>query len=401
MILGDLLGFAGGALAGHRLRSSLSLLGVSIGVASVVVLTSLGEGARSYVVGQFASLGSNLLIVIPGKTETTGTAPLFGGTVHEVTLEDAEVLPRRVPLIRRVAPLVVGTVTARRGERSREITIAGTTRGMLEVRQFQMGSGTYLPRGEGSRDQRVCVLGTKLARELFGGENPLGEILRIGDERYRVIGVMAPRGTSLGLDLDEVAHIPVGRALKMFNRDGLFRVLAEVRSHDEIAEARRQVLSVFKERHDGAEDVTVFTQDAVAQTFGRILAILTAALAGIAAISLSVAGIGIMNVMLVSVSERTAEIGLLKALGASRGQILAAFLTEAAILSCSGGALGLVAGWAGDRVITWIFPAFPVSPPPWAVAGAASISLSVGLLFGALPARRAAALEPVAALARR
>jgi putative ABC transport system permease protein len=226
-------------------------------------------------------------------------------------------------------------------------------------------------------------------------------MLRIGDERFRVIGVIAPRGTSLGIDLDEVVHVPVVTAMRMFNRRGLFRALVEISSHDRIEEAKGEVLRVLTERHDGIEDVTVFTQDSVVATFGRILGILTAALAGIAAISLSVAGIGIMNVMLVSVSERSREVGLLKAVGATEGQILAAFLTEAALISTTGGALGLLAGLAGNRILLAFYPTFPFSPPDWAVAGALVVSLAVGMVFGALPARRASRLDPVAALAGR
>ncbi len=397
----DLLRFSAGALRGHRLRTCLSLLGVAIGVAAVTLLTSLGEGARLYVTGEFASLGSNLLFLVPGKTETTGVAPILGGTTHDITLDDVAALERRVRSVRRIAPLAPGAVKARFGERSRDITAIGTTHEMLEVRKLRLAFGAYLPPRGASQAERVCVLGVKVQQELFPGINPLGEVLRLGEERYRVIGVMAPRGTSLGMDLDEVVHIPVVAALKMFNRRGLFRVLLEVRSHDEIDTARAEVLGVLKERHDGTEDVTVFTQDALLSTFGRILSILTAALAGIAAVSLSVAGIGIMNVMLVAVSERVREIGLLKALGVTRPQILAVFLAEAAIISTAGGLLGLAAGYAGDRAIQWIYPSFPVTPPQWAIAGAIAVSIAVGIVFGALPAGRASRLDPVAALAGR
>lgn len=399
MRVADLLGFSARALRGHRLRSALSLLGVAIGVGSVILLTSLGEGARLYVTGEFASLGSNLLIVIPGKTETTG-GPILGGVPRDLTVEDADALERRVPEIRRVAPLAVGTATASVGGRSREVTVAGTTRGMKEIRKFRMLSGRYLEEGETARAQRVCVLGIKVARDLFSRDNPLGTFLRVGGERYRVVGVMAPRGTSLGTDLDEMVHLPVEAAMSMFDQRSLFRILVEVRSHDEIEEARRRALAVLTERH-GEEDVTVFTQDALLETFGNILGVLTAALGGIAAISLSVAGIGIMNVMLVSVSERVPEIGLLKAVGVGRGQVLAAFLAEATILSAAGGLLGLAVGWLGDRVLVAFYPVFPAEPPAWAVVGAVVLALAVGLAFGSLPAYRASRLDAVAALGRR
>ena len=397
----DLLAFSAGALRGHRLRAGLSLLGVAIGVASVILLTSLGEGARLYVTGEFASLGSNLLIVFPGKTETTGLSPFLSGAPHDLTLEDSEAIARRVPRVRRVASLVFGGVTARVGDRRRDVGVWGATAEMLEVRKIRLRAGRYLPPGDAARGQRVCVIGAKVESELFGGVNALGEILRLGDERFRVIGVMVPRGVSMGADLDEMVHIPVSRGLKLFNKTSLFRVLVEVASHDEIPAARAAVLDLLKARHDGEEDVTVWTQDSVVATFSKILALLTAALAGIAAISLTVAGVGIMNVMLVSVSERTREIGLLKAIGAGSGQVVAVFLAEAAILSTAGGAAGLAAALAATRVVRALYPSFPAQPPDWAIAAAAAVSVSVGLLFGALPARRAARLDPIAALSRR
>lgn len=401
MRLGDLLFFAIGALRGHRLRSGLSLLGVAIGVSSVLILTSLGEGARLFVTGEFASLGSNLLIIVPGKIETTGGAPVTGGVPHDLTLDDLEVVRRRVPRVRRIAPLTIGTAPVRVEDRTRDAIVIGTTHEMAAIRKIRVAVGSYLPAGEAERWARVCVLGPKLAAELFRGANPLGETVRIGEERFRVIGLLAPRGISLGMDFDEIVAIPVARGLRLFNRTSLFRTFAEVASHEEIPAARREVLKVLTERHAGEEDVTVLTQDAVISTFGRILSILTAALAGIAAVSLTVAGVGIMNVMLVSVSERTREIGLLKALGVSENGVLRAFLVEAALLSCAGGLLGLLTGFGAARVVRALYPSFPAQPPVWAVVFAAAVSLSVGLLFGALPARRAARLDPIAALARR
>ncbi|MBI4663117.1 MAG: ABC transporter permease, partial [Verrucomicrobia bacterium] len=202
MKLTDLLQFAAGALRGHRLRTFLSVLGVSIGVASVILLTSLGEGARLYVTGEFASLGSNLLIIIPGKTETKGLAPLVSTAPHDLTLQDAEALLQRVPAIRRVAPLVIGTARAGAADRSREVTVVGTTRDLLEIRHLKMASGRFLPRD--LPQAAVGVLGAKVQRELFPNQNPLGQLVRIGDWRFRVIGIIAPRGVSIGMDLDEV-----------------------------------------------------------------------------------------------------------------------------------------------------------------------------------------------------
>ena len=262
-----------------------------------------------------------------------------------------------------------------------------------------MGAGRFIPEGE--RDAPVCVLGARVQRELFGNQNPLGETVRLGDMRLRVIGTMAPRGTSIGMNLDEVVEIPVDTGMRMFNRTSLFRLLAQVRSHTEMESARRGVIAALKERHDNEEDVTVLTQDAVLATFNKILGLLTAVLSGIAAISLTVAGIGIMNVMLVSVSERTTEIGLLKAVGVTTQQIVQVFLLEASLISTSGGLLGLAVGIGAGRFLQHLYPEFPVRPPGWAVVAALVVSMAVGLVFGSMPARRAARLDPVEALMRK
>ncbi len=397
----DLLRFAWEALKGHRLRTVLTLLGMGIGVGAVILLTALGEGARGYVTNEFMALGSNLLIVLPGKTETTGNAPIFGGTTRPLTLEDCEAIQRRAPRVRRLAPLAVGSARVGYGEKRREVTVLGSTPDLLPVRHLAIGIGRFLPDVEADRGAPVAVIGRTVQSELFGSETPLGRTIRIGDWRFRVVGVMAPKGQSIGLNMDDVVIIPVSSALRLFNQRSLFRILIEVGVHAEIDAARAQVMSILKERHDNEEDVTVLTQDSVLSAFNRILGALTLALAGIAAISLSVAGIGIMNVMLVSVSERTPEVGLLKALGAPPREILKVFLVEAVLLSAAGGVLGLLIGYAGSGVLGQAFPALPARPPAWAVFAALAVSLLSGAVFGVLPARRAARLDPVIALAGR
>ncbi len=400
MSIPDLLKFALRALSGHSLRTGLSMLGVAIGVAAVVMLTALGEGARRYVIDQFASLGTNLVIVVPGKTETTGALPGFGGVPNDLTLDDAEAIRRQVREVRNVAPVSMGTERVSFGERNRQVMIVGSTYELLEVRELGMGSGRFLPAGDWDRGAPVTVLGTTLVRELFANENPIGKVVRIGEWRMRVIGVLDEMGMRMGIDFDEIAVVPVSTGMKMFNRASLFRVLVKLGSSGDVASAQRQILDLIIDRH-GEEDVTIITQDAVISTFSSILGVLTLALGGIAAISLGVAGVGIMNVMLVSVSERTAEVGLLKALGVRRVQILAVFLTEAVLLSTAGGLLGLAGGWMAVRLLVQLYPAIPASPPTWAVVAALSISIGVGAIFGVLPARRATKLDPVAALAGR
>jgi putative ABC transport system permease protein len=395
----DLLDFSLRALSGHRLRTVLSLLGMAIGVAAVITLTALGEGARRYVIDQFASIGSNLLIVVPGKTETTGI-PGVAAAATDLTLGDSRAIERDIPEAEKVAPFVIGTETVAHGARRRQVAIVGATRELLEVRKLAMARGEFLPAEELRRGRPVAVLGVKVVRELFPGEEPVGQVVRIGGWRMRVIGVLAPKGVQLGADVDETAVIPVATAMRMFDRRSLFRIMIQVRGSANLEAAKAKVVRVLTERH-GEEDVTVLTQDAVVSTFSQILGALTLALGAIAAISLSVAGIGIMNVMLVSVSERTREVGLLRAVGVGRRQVLAVFLTESALLSATGGLLGLAVGWLAVRILVKVFPALPATPPVWAVVAALALSLAVGLLFGWLPARRAARLDPVAALAGR
>ena len=399
MSAADLFRFCLQALSGHRLRTMLSLLGMAIGVAAVITLTALGEGARLYVVDQFASIGSNLLIVVPGKTETTGI-PGVAAAANDLTLEDSRAIQRSIPEASKVAPFVIGTESVAHGSRRRQVAIVGSTRELLEVRRFALARGEFLPAEELRRGRPVVVLGAKAARELFPGEEPVGQVVRIGGWRMRVIGVLAPKGVQLGADVDESAVVPVATGMRMFDRRSLFRIMIQVRGGADLEVVKARVVRLLAERH-GEEDITVLTQDAIVSTFSQILAALTLALGAIAAISLSVAGIGIMNVMLVSVSERTREVGLLRALGVRRRQVLAVFLTESALLSATGGLLGLAVGWAAVRVLVKIFPALPASPPVWAVAAALLLSLGVGIVFGLLPARRAARLDPVAALAGR
>jgi len=395
----EVLAFSGGALTGHRLRSGLSLLGVAIGIAAVVLLTALGEGARRYVLEQFAQIGSNFVGVVPGKVETQGGIPGLGGAPNDLTLDDTRALARALPSARYVVPLVMGTETVANGDRRRQVLIAGSTADLFYIRRLKLRSGRFLPEGELERGAPVAVIGSKVAEELYPGSDPIGEVIRVGGRRCRVIGVLAPRGTQLGMNFDEVALLPVATGMRLFNRSSLFRILIEGQPGASLEAIKEKARAILIERH-GEEDVTLLTEDAVKSSLSAILGALTLALGAIGAISLAVAGVGIMNVMLVSVSERTSEIGLLRAVGASRGQIRACFLAEAALLSATGGLVGLLAGWLGTRLLVRIWPALPASPPAWAVAASVVLSLAVGTLFGWLPARRATELDPVEALAR-
>ncbi len=397
----DVFGFALGSLTGHPLRTALTLGATAIGVASVVLLTSLGEAARRYVTGEFASLGTHLLIVVPGRSETSGVPNVFvGQTPRDLTVADALALTKS-PGVRRVAPLALGSAPVAWGGREREVPVLGSTAELLALRHWELARGRFLPAGDPERAPAVCVLGARVSRELFGPREAVGEWVRIGDRRFRVIGVLASEGRSIGVDVEEVAIVPVAAAQALFDSSSLVRILVEARSREALPRALDQVLATLRDRHQGEEDVTVVTQDAVLATFDRILGALTLAVAGIAGVSLGVAGILIMNVMLVVVSQRTAEIGLLKALGAPRGQVLALFLAEATLLSAVGAAAGLALGYGGDWALARAYPALPLGPPAWAAAAATGVALATGLVFGAAPARRAARLDPVQALTGR
>jgi putative ABC transport system permease protein len=401
MKTGDIIQFSTKALSGYSVRTLLMILAMAIGVASVILLTSLGEGARLYVTREFSSLGTYILIVLPGRSETTGgPPPLLGETPRELTLEDALFLTRN-SVIRRVAPITVGSAPVSWKHRNREVTILGSTETLFDIRQLSMSQGRFLPPGDPTRGSAVCVLGYKLKKELFGNQSPLGEWVRIGDRRFRIIGILAKKGQSLGLDMGDVAIVPVASAQALFNTSGLFRVLVQANGRNAVQKAKKTILREIRKRHEGEDDVTVITQDALLATFDRILLAMTLSVAGIAAISLSVAGILIMNVMLIAVSQRTAEVGLLRAIGAPGNQILRLFLSESAILSLIGAAFGIILAFIGVWGISHAYPEFPIAVPAWALGAAVFVALLTGLIFGVLPARRAARLDPVQALSRR
>ncbi len=398
----DIGHFAWGALRGYPGRTLLMLLAMAIGVAAVIVLTALGEGARRYVVGEFSALGTNMLIVIPGRSETGGLNPstLMGETPRDLTIADARALTRSAN-VRRVAPLNVGQAEVSWGSRSREVVIVGATPEYLAIRHWKLGQGRFLPAAKWEQALPMAVIGGKIRRELFGPRRALGQWLRIGDRRYRVIGILASKGRSIGVDVEDLVIIPVASAQQLFNTPSLFRILVEARSREAIAPVKRFIVETLQRRHQGVKDVTVITQDAVLATFDRILGALTYAVGGIAAISLAVAGILIMNVMLVAVSQRTAEIGLLKALGASRRTISRLILAEASLLSGLGALGGLLLGLLGNVAIRKLLPVLPAQTPLWALLAALAVAVVTGLLFSLLPARRAAALDPVLALSRK
>lgn len=402
MILTDILQFASSSLNSARSRSLLMIIAMSIGVAAVVILTALGEGARLYVINQFSSLGTNLVIVFPGRSETAGISPgmLIGQTPRDLVLDDAMAVLRS-SAVRRMAPLAIGAALASNGPLNREVVVLGSTAELLALRHMTMFQGQFLPEATADTASPVVVIGNKIKEELFGVENAVGSWLHLGDRRFRIIGILSSQGTAMGMNTDELVIIPVASAHMLFNTQNLLRILVEAKSREEIERARKETEEILFKQHGGERDVTVVTQDAMVATFDRILRTLTMAVGGIAAISLAVAGVLIMNVMLIAVSQRTQEIGLLKALGAPPAQIRRLFFAEAVLLSLVGSVVGLLLGQLGSFVIGKIYPTLPVTAPWWAIVAAFSTALISGILFSVWPARRAAQLDPVLALARR
>jgi putative ABC transport system permease protein len=398
MIPEDVLRHAFAAVRAHRQRSVLTVLGILIGIASVILLTSIGEGARLYILSEFTQFGTTLVAVNPGKLETSGVPGTLGGTVNPLTLADAEALGR-LPAVRKSVPITTGSADVTYGARTRSVVVYGCTGDAPAVWNMGVRVGRFLPETDPHHGAPVAVLGPTLKRELFGEANALGERVRIAGQRFLVVGVMEPRGQFLGFDIDDAAYIPVSRAMPLFNRDDLLEIdllVGNASMIDPVADGIRRVL---KERHDGDEDFTVTTQTGMLDTLDRILRMVSFAVAGIGGISLLVGAIGILTMMWISVSERTGEIGLLKAIGATPRQILLLYLAEAVVLAAGGGALGLAAGMGLAGLLHLLVPALPVHTPLAFVVLALAVSVVVGLASGILPARRAAGLDPVVALA--
>ncbi|MFQ5718897.1 MAG: ABC transporter permease [Acidobacteriota bacterium] len=397
MGFGDLLRTAGSAAASERLRSLLTVLGICIGIASVVILTSIGEGTRLYVLGEFTQFGSNLLAINPGRVKTMGIPGILGGTTHPLTLDDAEAL-RRLDQVQHVVPLATGTATVEAGSRSRAVNVYGVTSELPAVWKFAIRSGRFLPEEDPRHPTPVAVLGPGLKRELYGDENALSRKIRVGGRRFQVIGVMAPKGQFLGIDMDDAVYIPVGAAMRLFNLKELFEidlVFASASSSDAIEE---NVRALIRERHDGADDVTLTTQTEMLEVLDDVLGVVTVAVGAIGGVSLLVGAIGILTVMWISVNERTSEIGLCRALGATTGQILALFLGEAALLALAGGLVGVGLAQGTGFLLHLVLPGLPFHTPAEFMVAAIALSTSIGLASGALPARRAARLDPVIAL---
>ncbi len=385
------------AITSHRLRSFLTLLGIAVGIAAVILLTSIGEGIHGFVLSEFTQFGTNLVSIAPGKVKTSGPAPTgIPSSVRPLTLDDARAL-ERLPHITGMSAMVWGNSEVKGNGRLRRTTINGVTPDMLRVYSMKVVSGQFLPPEESENARAFVVLGAKLKSELFGVENALGARLTVGNLQLRVIGVLEAKGQFLGVDLDDAAYIPTARALELYNRDGMMKIDLSYAEGVPAARISAAIIATLKARH-GREDFTITTQEDMLRTLSNILDILTMAVGALGSISLLVGGVGIVTIMTIAVSERTSEIGLLVALGAPRKTILGLFLGEAVALSALGGLVGLLLGFGLAQLIHLLVPALPVKTPITFVIMAEIIAVAIGLLAGVLPARRAARLDPVDAL---
>lgn len=396
MLLNDFSFLSFGAIRAQRMRSFLTALGIAVGIAAVVLLTSIGEGIHQFVLSEFTQFGTNIIGVQPGKSSTHGGSVGVFGAVRPLSIDDSEAL-RQIPSVTAVVPVVQGNAEVEAGGKRRRTTVYGTNGDFTVAFTMQVSTGTFLPADHGGSERAFAVLGSKLRQELFGTRSPLGERIRIGGASYRVVGVMETKGQVLGFDLDDTVYIPVARSLELFNRTGLVEIDLVYKPGAVVEEVVSHAKRILTARH-GDEDFTITTQQQMLDVLGSVLGVLTFAVGALGSISLLVGAVGILTIMTISVTERTGEIGLFRALGATRAQILALFLGEAVVLAALGGMAGLLVGAGGAQLLHLAFPALPVHTP-WAyVLGAEVIAIVIGLISGVLPARHAAYMDPVDAL---
>jgi len=389
-------------LTANKLRSTLTMLGIIIGNASVITMVGVGQGAQRYASGQFESLGPNVLFVIPGSSESRNRTLDMPRTL---TLEDAKAIATQVPTVSGVAPQLQTQQAVVYSNRSTSALILGTTPDFSSVRTFDVAKGRFISDLDVQRGTRSVALGPDLAKSLFGTSDPLGQTIRIKNISFQVIGIMEAKGAFLGNNQDDVAYIPLSTMSDQITGNtspyGTEVTFISIAARDEnsVGAAQFQITNLLRLRHKIVtdDDFTVRTQKDALEVVGNVAGALTIMLAAIAGISLFVGGIGIMNIMLVSVRERTQEIGLRKAIGASQDDILVQFIIEAIILAALGGAVGTLIGVGGVTLVSMVSP-LKAGVSPAAVIIAVGVSSGIGLFFGVVPARQAAKLDPIVAL---
>jgi putative ABC transport system permease protein len=386
------------ALFRHKTRTLLLLLTVAISVASVLLLTSIGEGAKHYVEQEFSALGSKMLIVLPGKKETTGGAmPIYGTSPRDLTIEDAQAISHLFS-VQETAPIIAGTALISHQAKSQEVITIGSTRDFFTIRSLTIAKGRGFPSTADDLATPICIIGDGIKQTLFGNQTALGQWLRISGQRFRVTGILPARGESLGLDLRNMVIIPVRSAAALFNTPQLFRIIISLKQANTEQYTEDKIRALIKKRHDGEDDITIVSQNAVMSSFTSILNAITIFIGAIASISLVVAGLLIMNVSFISVNRRKQEIGLLKALGATSVEVRQLFMTESSLLISIGVMLGLSLGYGLVALSNYSYPTFTLVIPWWAAIASSASAFIIGLLFTWLPASVAAKQDPVLAL---
>lgn len=396
MKLADSFYYSWRALTAHKQRTALSAGGIAVGIAAIILLTSIGEGIHQFVISEFTQFGTHIINITPGKTQTHGASVGSIGTTRPLTLDDVESL-RDVPNARFVNGGVAGNAEIRYGNRSRRVMVYGEGSDFSRAFSMRVAVGNFLPPDSTASARPFAVLGSKARQELFGAENPLGAVIQVGGYRFRVIGVMASKGQILGFDLDDTVFIPTARALELFNREGVMEAHVVYRPDAKVDTVVENIKRILLARH-GREDFTVTPQQQMLSTLSTVLDVLTFAVAALGGISLLVGAVGIITLMHISVHERVAEIGLLKALGATKNRIRSLFLIESAGLSFLGGIVGLASGGAIAWLLQTMVPALPIQVPWNYVIGALIASMLIGLAAGVMPAWMAARMDPVESL---
>ncbi len=387
------------ALLANRSRTALTMLGLIIGVAAVIMLVSIGNGVRKFVMNEFESLGSNLIIIQPGKSDRRSHfAPPIALSNNRMTLEDIRAIERRSININAVSGVVIGNAVISHLDAAHNAMVFGANEQFLKIITLDIKYGGYFSREEDDFGRRVAVIGKKVADSLFGDDYAVGRVIGVNEHRYRVIGILGATGHKVGLDVDNLILVPTRAALRLFNTDRLFGIRATARTRSSVDDAVAEISDILRERNNGEDDFTVITQGALMASIENILSMLTYVLGGIAAISMLVGGIGIMNIMFVTVTERIAEIGLRRAVGATKRDIVGQFLLEAVMLSVLGGCVGVGLASGVGWGVSSFFKRFDLTPPWWIIAPAFGTSLLIGVIFGVLPAIRAARIEPLEAL---
>lgn len=384
------------SILANRMRSVLTALGIGIGVTAVVLLTSIGEGVNRYIIDQFTQFGTNTIAIQPGKMNTFGISAGVLNSTRPLSLADAEAIAR-TPYVLYSVPLVSGSASIEAKGRERTVNVFAAGPEFDRAFSFEVASGEFLPPDDLEQARSVAVIGSKVYDELYGGGNPLGDRIRVGGDRFRIIGVMESKGQMLGFDLDDSVYIPVARGLELFDREGLHEIDAIYSDNAPVAEVIASITRLLTARH-GSEDFTIVTQQQMLDTLGSIVDVLTLGVGALGGISLLVGGVGIFTIMTIAVRERTAEIGLLRAIGATRRRVALFFMSEAILLSGLGGLLGLLLGFVIVGVASLIVPGLPLQLSPLYAGVAEAIAIVIGLVAGVLPARHAAELEPLDAL---